>query len=153
MTRLASFGYCESLSSPFISFSTGWYVTYPTTRPGVESVFSLFFIRRPGHSDTNATQFNLWATATRCGSATVAPLGRLQDGALLPRRDDLAHTTGGGPLVDSSAGDSDAPMLPRMVFCTYPDGLTWCQTFHECMMGSIPDYLQSFSGLPSFLQE
>ena len=53
----------ESLSTSFILFSVGWYDTYPTTRPGVESVFSFSF-----HPMT----WTIWRTSTRCSPTTEA---------------------------------------------------------------------------------
>ena len=113
-----------------------------------------------------------WTTSTRCGSATAAPLGRSQYNALLPRRDGLTPTTvklrsqrrqqhfQAASLATQAPsrsflapGPVDAPMPSRMVVSTYPNGLTWRQSFHECMIGSIPEYPQSFFGLPSFLQQ
>ena len=64
-TRPSSTWHCESLSSSFISFSAGWYVTYPMTQPGVRLVFSLLFIRWLGYN--------------------AIPLGQLQRDAVLPQ--------------------------------------------------------------------
>ena len=131
----SSFEPIVSLFPPlFISFSMGWYVTYPTTRPGVKLVFSLF-----SSDDLDPFGCDLVVGQLRHDAVLpVASLGRLQYGTLLPSRDDLTLTLS-GLRFDSS---SDAPTPPRMVCSSYPNGLTWCQSFHGCTKVRSPSILK-----------
>ena len=67
----SSFELIMSLFPPlFISFSMGWYVTYPTTRPGVELVFSLF-----SSDDLDTFGCNIVGQLRRDAVLPVASLG------------------------------------------------------------------------------
>ena len=114
-----------------LPFHSQWngIVTYPTTRPGVESVFSLF-------SSDNLGDFDMMRF---CHGSPTRMTSQVQDTPLASQ------------VLSWSFLEPLDVLIPLWIVCsTYPNGLTWCQSFHGVYNGFDPLVSSNFFW-PSFV--